>query len=160
MNAARTLNAMQLDDIRRRHPELPCPESFVKKYKTSKANGLQQAIIKFLQLSGWQAERISVTGRMVDQRKTYTDAIGHTRQIGSVKYIKSSQQRGASDISAIIKSKSGKVIPWKIEVKIGKDRWRDDQKAYAAQVERAGGHYSIVKTLDDFMEQYQELINQ
>ena len=128
-------------------------------FKVSKANGLTKAVIKFLQLNGWQAERINTMGRMIDQRQTYYDILGHHKQIGTMKYIPTTGQRGSADISAMGKSKKGALIAWKIEIKIGKDRQSDVQKEYQKAIERAGGHYSIVKTIDDFLEQFNKLIN-
>ena len=151
MKAAKILEQMEMEEFRRKYPSNPYP--FVKKRKTSKANGLTQAIVKFLQLSGWQAERISVTGRMIDERKIVTDVIGHQRQIGSVKWIPPSMTKGSADISATIAGRSVK-----IEVKIGSDRQRPEQVRYQEQVERAGGVYVIARDLDSFVSWYNEFI--
>lgn len=126
------------------HPKL--------KVNQSTANGVTAAIIKFLQLKGQQAERISVTGRRVDQRKTYTDVLGHQRQIGQLKWIKPSMQVGTADISATINGRSVK-----IEVKVGRDKQRPAQKEYQAQVERAGGIYYIAVSFDEFYHWYMEM---
>ena len=123
------------------------------KFTDKTANGLTKAIIKFLQLEGWQAERISTTGRMVDQRKTYTDAVGFRRQIGSTQWIPGTSTRGSADISATIAGRSVK-----IEVKIGRDRQSEHQKKYQADVERAGGIYFIARTFEEFYQWYKELI--
>lgn len=129
-------------DIR---PELLPPP----KYSDKTANGLTRCIIKFLQLSGHQAERIAVTGRQIDQRVTFTDVLGHTRQIGSVKWIRGSMQPGTADISATIHGRSVKV-----EVKVKRDRQRKDQARYQQQVEAAGGIYVIASSFEGFYQWY------
>lgn len=151
------LEQMELEEFKRRYPENPYP--LAKKYKVSKANGLTGAVIKYIQLNHGQAERISVTGRRIDNTKVVENVLGQKMMIGSVDWIKSSMQKGSADISAIIKTRSGVIIPWKIEIKIGKDKIRPDQVTYSEQVKRAGGHYSTVKTFDDFFEQYNTLVN-
>jgi hypothetical protein len=120
-----------------------------KPIKATKANDLTKAIIKFIQLSGGQAERISVTGRRVDMRKTYTDVLGNQRQIGSVRWIKSSMQKGSADISATIAGQSVK-----IEIKVGRDQIRPEQEIYQQQVEKAGGIYLMIHTFDEFYQWY------
>ena len=45
----------------------------------------------------------------------------------------------------------------KIEVKIGKDKQSDAQKAYQADVEKAMGIYYIAKDFDTFYEWYKNL---
>jgi hypothetical protein len=47
---------------------------------------------------------------------------------------------GASDLIACI---DGKFIA--IEVKFGADRWRPEQRKFAAAVEAAGGHYLLAR---------------
>ncbi|HEX7584876.1 MAG TPA: hypothetical protein VF373_09330, partial [Prolixibacteraceae bacterium] len=111
--ALRVLNQLVFDQLKAKHPGI-LPELLPRpglKDKTS--NQLTGSIIKFLQLKGHQAERISTTGRVIDQRKTYTDVLGHTRQVGSLKWIPTSGTRGSADIAATIHGKSVK-----IEVKI------------------------------------------
>ena len=144
-----TLNAMIHADMVRRYPEIPERLLPNKPIKATKANELTKSIIKFIQLSGGQAERISVTGRRVDMRKTYTDVLGQQRQIGSVRWIKSSMQKGSADISATIAGRSVK-----IEIKVGRDRIRPEQEIYQQQVEKAGGIYLLIHTFDEFYDWY------
>jgi len=126
---------------------LPYRESFIHQYKPSTANGLTRCVIDWIKFNGGQAERISVTGRMVDNTKVVSDVMGHRRIVGSVSYQKSSMTKGSADISAIINGRSVK-----IEIKIGRDRQSDAQRAYQNAVEKAGGTYLIVKTLDEFVQ--------
>jgi hypothetical protein len=124
------------------------------KFSDKTANGLTKAIITFLKLHGCQAERISNTGRYIDDTRIVTDVIGFQRKIGSGKYIKGTGTNGTADISATIRGKSVK-----IEVKIGKDRQSEAQKKYQDDIERAGGLYWIAKDFTGFIEQFNHLMN-
>jgi len=149
-SAMKTLNLMELEAVKKRYPNVPYPVAT--KHSDRTANGLTKGIIAFLRLSGHQAERISVTGRRIDRRVEYTDVLGHRRQIGSVEWIPSSMQKGTADISATINGKSVK-----IEVKIGRDRQGQAQKAYQQQVEAAGGLYMIATELQQFVDWYEKM---
>lgn len=129
-----------------RHPGIRpslIPET---KWDDTTANGLTACIIAFCSLCGWQAERISSTGRWLDKRQIVTDCTGNRRTIGSGCWIKPNTTIGTADISATINGRSVK-----IEVKIGRDRQSDRQKQYKAQIERAGGIYIIARSLEQFV---------
>jgi len=146
-----TLNKLHLDELRTRYPTFPyLPEP---KYTDTTANGLTKCIKDFLNYCGHQSERISTTGRQVDNRKATTDVIGRARTVGSTKYIPGTGTNGSADISATIFGKSVK-----IEVKIGKDRQSADQKKYQQAIESAGGLYWIAKDYDGFIEDYRKFI--
>jgi len=117
------------------------------------ANGLTTAIIRWIILNGYQAERISTTGRWIDNSKIVTDVLGNRKKIGSGKYIKGTGTNGSADISATIKGKS-----IKIEVKIGKDKQSEAQIKYQQMIEKAGGIYFIAKNFDDFFNFYITLV--
>jgi len=130
------------------------PDYVVKtKYSDKTANGLTKAIISWINLNGYQAERISTTGRYVDNSKIVTDVLGNLKKIGSGKYIKGTGTNGSADISATIKGKS-----IKIEVKIGKDKQSEVQIKYQQMIEKAGGIYFIAKNFDDFFNFYITLV--
>jgi hypothetical protein len=130
------------------------PDYVVKtKYSDKTANGLTKAIISWINLNGYQAERISTTGRYVDNSKIVTDVLGNRKKIGSGKYIKGTGTNGSADISATIKGKS-----IKIEVKIGKDKQSEAQIKYQQMIEKAGGIYFIAKNFDDFYNFYITLV--
>jgi hypothetical protein len=130
------------------------PDYVVKtKYSDKTANGLTKAIISWINLNGYQAERISTTGRYVDNSKIVTDVLGNRKKIGSGKYIKGTGTNGSADISATIKGKS-----IKIEVKIGKDKQSEAQIKYQQMIEKAGGIYFIAKNFDEFYNFYITLV--
>jgi len=105
---------------------------------TSKANGLTQAIIKFLLWSGHRATRVSSSGRMIKG-----------------KYIPGATRRGAADISATIKGRS--VM---LEIKIGSDRPSQEQLREQELERKAGGCYEFVKSFEVFLGVYDQLIKQ
>lgn len=148
-NSVMALEAMAIEAARKKHPS--CPFLAPRKFRDDTANGLTSCIIAYLRLKGYQAERISCTGRYIDNSKVITDCLGHRRRIGSGQWIPSSGRKGSADISATINGRSVK-----IEVKI-KDRQSKDQKAYQQDIDRAGGIYWLVRTFAEFIHHYNEL---
>lgn len=152
--AAKELESLAFDEKAKKFRHTP-PEMLVKQmYRDDSANGLTKCIIKFIQLRGGQAERISTSGRVVDNRTTYTDAVGFVRTMGSVQWIPSNSTKGSADVSATIKGRS-----IKIEVKIGKDRQSPAQVEYQRNIEAAGGLYYIARDLTTFVEWYTKIFS-
>ena len=119
-----------------KHSTIP-PDYIPRPKRTDKtANGLTRCIIDFIELQGWQAERISITGR---PNETPT----------GIRWFKSNMQRGTADVSATIAGRSVK-----IEIKIGEDRQSEAQKEYQRQIENAGGLYYIAANFADFVKWY------
>jgi len=75
--------------MKNRYPEISPDLLPFKPIKANSANELTKAVIKFIRLTGGQAERISITGRKINTRKTFTNTLGHHKQIGTIKYIPS-----------------------------------------------------------------------
>lgn len=142
-NALKIAKELQLMAKRRIYPNNPYLTT--DDWKDRKANDLTKCIVRFLSLIGYQAERISSMGRVIDNRKTYTDVIGRKKTIGTTQYIPGTSKNGTADISATIEGRSVK-----IEVKIGKDRQSDAQKIYQQEVEASGGIYYIAKDFQSF----------
>jgi hypothetical protein len=130
-----------------KYPSIPSHCRTFKIPTDTTANGLTQCVIKWIQLNGYHAERISNTGRIVDTRKVITNVVGQVGMTGSKKWIKGSGTNGTADISATINGKSVK-----IEIKFGKDRLSQAQLEYGNSIERAGGIYLIVRDFDQFLE--------
>lgn len=118
------------------------------------ANGLTKCVIRFLQLNGWQVERISNTGRYIDDSKIVTNVLGQRMKIGTGKYIKGTGTNGTADISSTILGRSVK-----LEIKIGKDRQSDAQKDYADNVRKAGGIYEIITDYEQFLMWYYSFLD-
>lgn len=148
-NAVKQLEAMANDEARRKFSTIPAEWLAPRKYTDNSANGLTRCIIDFLKLSGWQAERINNTGRVIDTRHTYIDVTGRSRTIGQKKWIKGTGTNGTADISATIKGRSVK-----IEVKYGNDRQSEAQRVFQSQVKQAGGLYFIASSFKQFLNWY------
>jgi hypothetical protein len=124
------------------------------KYIDTTANGLTKCVIDYINFSGGQAERISNTGRYIDDSKIVTDVLGNRKKIGTGKYIKGTGTNGTADISATFKGKS-----IKIEIKM-KDKQSEVQKEYQQAIERAGGIYFICHNFDEFLDKFNTFVNQ
>ena len=122
------------------------------KYNDSTANGLTKCVIDYINLIGGQAERISNTGRYIDESRIVTDVLGNRKKIGSGKYIKGTGTNGTADISATFKGKS-----IKIEIKM-KDKQSEAQKEYQQAIERAGGIYFICHNFEEFLDKFNTFV--
>ncbi len=147
------LSALAFRKLKDKHPTVPGFALPKVKYSDTSANGLTKCIIDFINLTGNQAERISNTGRQLDNRKTVKDILGNALTIGSIKFIPGTGTNGTADISATIQGKSVKV-----EVKIGADKQSDKQKEYQKAIEKAGGIYFVAKDFETFYNFYLQLI--
>jgi hypothetical protein len=147
------LQELERTDFKSKYPTVPDHAIPVSVWSDSTTNKLTKAVIAFINLSGYQAERINTTGRMIDNTKIVKDVVGFNRTIGSKKWIKGTGTVGSADISSTIHGRSVK-----IEIKFGKDRQSEVQKMYQSHIEKAGGTYVIVKTFDGFIEWYDNFI--
>lgn len=139
------MQQLYLDAMKRAHPKFP--EFAIPPYKgnDNSANGLTQVILDFFEYNGWQAERITSSGRWLPDKKIW---------------IKSTSTAGTADISATLPViVNGKKIglSLKIEVKFGKDRQSMQQVAYQNKIERGGGVYLIARDFDRFLSDLNEI---
>lgn len=155
MKAIDHLNKLRLEKTKANFPNVPDYALPKTQYNPNSANGLTKCILDFVNLSGYLAERTGTEGRVIDNRKTYTDVIGRQKTIGSVKRIKTSGLVGSSDLKLYI---NGKIVA--IEIKIGRDRQSQAQKEYQERMEKAGGIYLIIKDFETFFSWFQEFIKQ
>lgn len=126
------------------------------KFSDTTANGLTKAVVTFLNLSGHQAERISTTGRYIDNSKIVTDVTGAQRVIGKGKWIKGSGVSGSADISSTINVKGiGLSVKWEIKMK---DKQSKEQKSYEQDIKKAGGQYYVVHNFPEFIEYYNKVL--
>ena len=103
----------------------------------TKSNGLTTFIINFLNWSGYRATRINTMGRQING-----------------KFIPSATRKGTADISATIKGRS--VM---IEIKVGADRPRPEQRAEQQRERQAGGIYEFVSTPEQFFMLFDSIVN-
>jgi len=152
MKALDILKNLKIEEHKKKFPSIPKYAIPKPKYSDTTANGLTKCIIDFVNMKGYLAERTNTMGRVIDGRKTYTDAIGQKKTIGSMKYIPSTGMVGSSDIKVYI---NGKIIA--VEVKM-KDKQSEAQKQYQSRIEQAGGQYWIVRNFEEFYNKYINLI--
>ena len=144
-----------------RSPSMPRDYVPRHKYIDNTANGLTRCVVDWINFNGGQAERISTTGRVIDNSKVVTDVMGSTRKIGSSKWIKGTGRNGSADISSTIPvtiagQKVGISAKWEVKQK---DTQRKEQIEYQQEVENAGGHYFIVHDFEEFMFYYNGLLH-
>lgn len=144
---SKTLHDLKVCKVLSKCPTYPIDYIPKTMYKDSTANGLTKAICDWINLHGYQAERINTMG--VARTKYRTDG-----SVAGVQWTKGTGTPGSADISATIKGRSVK-----IEVKIGKDRQSDAQKRYQEKIEQAGGVYYIARNFDDFVIFFNEIVN-
>jgi hypothetical protein len=135
------------------YPNYPKHYLVAPKYSDKTANGLERCVQDYLKFSNWQCERIKNQGRRIDNTKIVTNIVGQVKRIGSVKFVPGTGTNGTADLKSCIK---GRNVAW--EVKIGKDVMSPAQIKYKADLEAAGGYYFVIKTFEDFLEKYEELI--
>jgi ribosomal 50S subunit-recycling heat shock protein len=144
MTPKQQLQQLYHEANQRKYPSFPDNLRPSKAIKTTTANGLTRAIVDFLNLSGHFATRINNTGTWVKEKA----------HVNKGYYRPSTQVKGIADINSTI---NGRTVA--IEVKIGKDRQSDAQKAFQDRIERSGGTYWIVKDFDQFYELYTNYIS-
>jgi len=125
------------------------------KYKT--ANGLTKIICNFLLWSGHHGERTNNMGRPVQKKiERFNIYAGKMETFkGKIQWQKGAGTKGTSDVKGHVKSPKHKLpFPIYIEVKIGRDKQSDEQKAYEEQVTTTGALYTICTCPEDFFEFY------
>lgn len=146
------MNELHLKRMIEMYPSFPEKYHIPYDKKDNSTNGLTRCILDFINLSGWQAERISSSGRWIQEGQKEIDFYTGKETSAGGRYIKGSGTKGTADISATVKGRSVK-----IEVKYGKDKMSPEQIKYKASIERAGGIYMIAKTFDDWLEEFKQI---
>jgi len=146
------LKALELESMKQKYPNTPESYLAFTKWADNSANALTKCVIAYITYMGGQAERISSQGQYREGAKIQvgTGELAHHKQLPG-KWTPGQSTKGTADISSTIRGRSVK-----IEIKYGKDRQSDVQKAYQEAVERAGGVYIIVRTFDEFVVWYNQ----
>jgi hypothetical protein len=133
------------------HPSIPAHAVPRKTFSDSTANKFTTAIITYLQdYLGFMAYRQSTEGRY-RPGMSVVDVVGRTRLMKG-QYIPAAK-KGLGDITAVI---NGRYVS--IEVKIGKDAQRSDQKNFESQLTKAGGGYILVHDWTEFLAKIQPFL--
>ena len=108
------------------------------KFDDKTANGLTKLIMAWLKVNGHFAARINTQGNYNAKLQ---------------KFVRSGSTNGMADINAVVQGRS-----ISIEVKIGRDKIRESQLKVKSEIEAAGGVYIIVRSFDDFRQQFENII--
>lgn len=144
------LSDLKLKHDRTRYASVPAHAIGRTAYTDKTANGLAKAIKVYCEIKNVWCERTGSEGRY-RPGKMIVDVVGRGRQMKGTWL--PGNNVGQGDLQIIIKGKT-----YSVEIKIGKDRQSDVQKQYQAKLESAGGVYVIVKSWDDFWENFKNLI--
>lgn len=122
-----------------------------KTFSDKTANDLTKAVLAYFKYRNIKAWRQSSEGRYIQPEHVH-NVIGHRITVKKGRFIpRSKESKGIGDIAAVIQ---GQFTSW--EVKVGKDRQRDEQKKFQAEIEASGGKYFLIKTWDDFYFQFSQ----
>lgn len=135
-------DVLHANEIKKR-PGMPAYAVPRKTFSDKKANKFAAAIIAHLSYLSYMAYRQSTEGRY-RPGQTVIDVVGRTRQMKG-RFIPAAKV-GLGDVTAIIK---GKYVS--IEIKVGSDRQRPDQKKFEAELKRAGGGYILVHDWAEYL---------
>lgn len=125
-----------------------CPPKY---YDVATSGGLTNTIINFATWEGHYGNRINVMGRKIGGIvKTESGAT-----FDDTRWIKSSTKKGTEDIDMILFTR-----PTKIEIKIGPDTQKHKQREQQRKIERAGGRYFIIKTIEEWYALYDRLASE
>lgn len=128
------------------YPNMPAHAVPKTTFSDRTANGFAKAIIAYLQdYCGYMAYRQSTEGRY-RPGKVVVDVVGRQRTLKG-RYIPAAK-KGLGDVTAVLKG--GKFVS--IEIKIGRDRQREDQKTFEKQVTKVGGVYLLVRNWNEFLQ--------
>lgn len=110
-----------------------------KRHRNYLSKWLEAVIVYIITHDGWFAKKVETTGRKVRTK------------MGKEIWVKSGADKvkGEPDIQSLI---DGRLVYW--EVKVGKDKLSEDQKSFIDDIESKGAKVHVVKTLDDFLDQY------
>lgn len=114
------------------------------------SNGLTRMILYFLKWEGWRATRINTSGRMVDKVEKQDSGT----ELIVKGWIPTTTRKGTADVSATIKGRS--VM---LEVKVGRDKPREQQLREQELERSAGGIYEFVSTPEEVYEIYDKILN-
>jgi len=150
--ALQDLIDLELAHKRAKSPSFPDAYRVPPKFDTSTSNGLTKAIIRYIDLRGGWATRISTEGRVIaSKRVTHGSVFGPVYGQDS-KRIPTQTKTGTADIHAVWRGRH-----LSIEVKIGRDRQSEEQIEVMERIRSAGGEYFIARTFEEFHQWFNAL---
>lgn len=113
---------------------------------------IESVILKMLRAKGADPVKVQDSGKYIDNSKTVSDILGILRIIGSGEYVKDATVRpGRADVRCFYNGKM-----YNLEVKVGADRMSEAQINEQQRATLNGEEYVIIKTIDDFLDIYNE----
>ncbi len=108
---------------------------------------LESVISKVLKAKGCDVIKSADAGTYRDNSKVVTDVLGYQRKIGSGGWTKNHNvMKGRADLKTFW---GGKM--YNFEIKVGKDKMSEHQKAEKTRAEANGEEYIIIKNIEDFL---------
>jgi hypothetical protein len=131
----KNLEKLAFDAKVKKYPTMPLFTIPAAKYSDSTTNGLTKCIIDYINLqddaTAWRVNNVGIFDTKTQRHR------------------KAATIKGIADITAI---RNG--TTYQIEIKTGKDKMSDDQKKFAERVIKSGANYFVIKSFDDFIEQW------
>ena len=137
--ALQALTTLEYEHKRTQHPAVPAHAIPKPKFSDRDANGLTRCIVRFIELRGGFASRLSSTG---------------TFRADLQRFVSSQQRAGLPDVLAVVGG-----LALFVEVKIGKDRLSDDQRQTIADLQEAGALVFVATDFAGFFEWFEDLKN-
>lgn len=129
--------------------------------KVTGTNGLRRAIINYMVWSGHHLEATNTMGRPIQKFAPKFNLLsGKVENIPTgIEWQKGSGIVGSSDAKGHLKHPNHKfAIPLYVEIKYGKDKQSDEQIKYEDAINSTGGIYLIAKNIDQFFNDYDNLL--
>lgn len=136
--AVKELEAIAMDQARKKYPDIPPSYLGPRKYRDDRANDLTKCIVDYIKYCGGFATRLNSTGMYRADLK---------------KFVPNTQRKGIPDIQAVFKG-----TPLYIEVKIGRDRLSPHQKKIQDEVTGSGGVFFIARNFTEFKKWFDEIM--
>jgi len=151
MKALKTLKDLDYQDKLSKYPTVPPRAIAAGNFTDKTANGLTNCIVRWMELHGHYATRITSMGRQLPTTKV-VDVIGRMHTMAGA-WIPGTTKRGTADIHAVV---NGRHVS--IEVKIGLDRMSEAQHQTKKEIESSGGCFFVAKSFAGFVDFYKALI--
>lgn len=153
VNALAQLAELDLEARRIQYPNAPLHAITSRRFNDRSTNALTLAVLRWLELHGHYAVRVSTTGRRSPD-KVVVDVLGRQRTFRG-HWIKGSTRRGTADVHAVI---AGRHCSIEIKCEATNDRMSEAQQRTMADVRKSGGEYFVCQNFTQFLTWYHNLI--
>lgn len=116
-----------------RQSSIPVQCRFKKAFRDDTANGLAGCIEAWAKIHGAFFQRQNSQGQYDSRLK---------------KWRKSGTTKGIADVQVTYRGRT-----YNLEIKVGRDRQSEVQKAVEKQIKAAGGHYAVIHCFNDFLQE-------